>query len=152
MKLLSLSRGLLAPSRINSSRSCSSGFICFPSRLVSSLSFHYIVSGAILPNSQPQFMSVNDDEGGGEGDDEAIDRVDDGLGPAASSSSSSSSHVAIGVSFSQPPCEEDLLENTLWPETAKLYGHPYEICALTANYHGLRIFFAFVSAILHCCD
>ncbi|EDQ90881.1 uncharacterized protein MONBRDRAFT_31734 [Monosiga brevicollis MX1] len=31
-----------------------------------------------------------------------------------------------------PPLEEDLIQNTLWPESAKLYGHGYEILAVGA--------------------
>jgi len=33
-----------------------------------------------------------------------------------------------------PPFEEHLLVNTLWAETEKLYGHPYEIFCLAANH------------------
>ena len=32
-----------------------------------------------------------------------------------------------------PPYEEDLLQNTLWPETQKLYGHGYELFALASD-------------------
>ena len=38
--------------------------------------------------------------------------------------------------FSAPPTEEDLLQNTLWPEGQKLYGHGYEIFTLAANPEG----------------
>lgn len=32
-----------------------------------------------------------------------------------------------------PPTEETLLQNTLWPEVHKLYGHGYELFALAAD-------------------
>ena len=35
--------------------------------------------------------------------------------------------------ISEPPTEEDLLQNTLWPEVQKLYGHGYEIFALAGH-------------------
>jgi len=35
-----------------------------------------------------------------------------------------------------PPTEETLMQNTLWPEMQKLYGHGYEIYALAATSDG----------------
>lgn len=35
-----------------------------------------------------------------------------------------------------PPTEENLMQNTLWPEMQKLYGHGYEIYALAATTDG----------------
>ena len=35
--------------------------------------------------------------------------------------------------FDQPPKEESLLTNTLWPETQKIYGHGYELYAVAVN-------------------
>lgn len=35
--------------------------------------------------------------------------------------------------FNEPPKEESLLSNTLWPEIQKIYGHGYEIYALSIN-------------------
>ena len=40
------------------------------------------------------------------------------------------------VGISEPPTEENLLQNTLWPEVQKLYGHGYEIFALAARHDG----------------
>jgi elongator complex protein 2 len=38
--------------------------------------------------------------------------------------------------ISEPPTEENLLQNTLWPEVQKLYGHGYEVFALAARNDG----------------
>ncbi|KAF5281600.1 hypothetical protein FQR65_LT02920 [Abscondita terminalis] len=40
------------------------------------------------------------------------------------------------VQLISPPTEETLLQNTLWPEIQKLYGHGYEIYALAASFDG----------------
>lgn len=38
-----------------------------------------------------------------------------------------------GLCFAAPPTEETLLQNTLWPEVQKLYGHGYELFSLAAD-------------------
>lgn len=40
------------------------------------------------------------------------------------------------VLISEPPTEENLVQNTLWPEVHKLYGHGYELFALAARHDG----------------
>lgn len=42
----------------------------------------------------------------------------------------------VPIHLTQPPTEETLMQNTLWPENQKLYGHGYEIYAITATSDG----------------
>ncbi|KNE58529.1 hypothetical protein AMAG_04096 [Allomyces macrogynus ATCC 38327] len=41
--------------------------------------------------------------------------------------------TAAPTDFTAPPLEERLLQDTLWPETEKLYGHAFEITAVAAT-------------------
>eukprot|EP01135_Chromosphaera_perkinsii_P005194 Nk52_evm12s322 gene=Nk52_evmTU12s322 len=41
-----------------------------------------------------------------------------------------------GEVIEEPPLEEYLLQNTLWPETQKLYGHGYEMVCVTGSHDG----------------
>ncbi|XP_055626523.1 elongator complex protein 2 [Toxorhynchites rutilus septentrionalis] len=45
-------------------------------------------------------------------------------------------HYFTPASMETPPTEETLMQNTLWPEMQKLYGHGYEIYALAATSNG----------------
>ncbi|XP_063239821.1 elongator complex protein 2 [Bacillus rossius redtenbacheri] len=42
----------------------------------------------------------------------------------------------VPAELTEPPTEEDLVQNTLWPEVQKLYGHGYELYALAARADG----------------
>ena len=48
--------------------------------------------------------------------------------------------ISVGNdSFNHPPFEDQLSRLTLWPEREKLYGHGYEISAVTASYDGFIV-------------
>ncbi|KAI8898291.1 WD40-repeat-containing domain protein [Globomyces pollinis-pini] len=47
--------------------------------------------------------------------------------------------ASLSSALTQPPFEEHLLSNTLWPETQKLYGHGYEIIATAASKDGSMV-------------
>lgn len=45
-------------------------------------------------------------------------------------------HYFVPIKLESPPAEETLMQNTLWPEMQKLYGHGYEIYALASTRDG----------------
>lgn len=45
-------------------------------------------------------------------------------------------HYFSPVSMDRPPAEETLMQNTLWPEVQKLYGHGNELYAVAASPDG----------------
>ena len=49
------------------------------------------------------------------------------------------SYCSFFVHDSEPPVENHLLQNTLWPETQKLYGHGYEIFCVDCSPNGKYI-------------
>jgi elongator complex protein 2 len=68
------------------------------------------------------------------GDDENEDD-----GPNGGEDASRAAARPLSETPSHPPLEEDLLQNTLWPETQKLYGHGFELLAITANHAGTLV-------------
>ncbi|KAH8405971.1 hypothetical protein KR215_001002 [Drosophila sulfurigaster] len=45
----------------------------------------------------------------------------------------------VPITLQTPPQEETLMQNTLWPELQKLYGHGYELYALAATPDGTML-------------
>ena len=42
-------------------------------------------------------------------------------------------HYFTAEALDRPPAEESLVQNTLWPEEHKLYGHGYELFCLAVS-------------------
>ena len=40
------------------------------------------------------------------------------------------------INITEPPVEDALMSNTLWPESQKLYGHAFEIYSMAASHKG----------------
>ena len=81
------------------------------------LSNKAIFEGQTNLSEDPAFK-IQDDEEGGFGDEEPQQME------------------LKAIVLEQPPFEEHLLQNTLWAEIEKLYGHPYEIFSLASDRSG----------------
>ncbi|KAK4875944.1 hypothetical protein RN001_012366 [Aquatica leii] len=66
------------------------------------------------------------------------DNIDQAIPKSAKETYSEESYFKA-VELLAPPTEETLLQNTLWPEIQKLYGHGYEIYSLAASSDGLYL-------------
>uniref|UniRef100_A0A3B4BI07 Elongator complex protein 2 n=1 Tax=Periophthalmus magnuspinnatus TaxID=409849 RepID=A0A3B4BI07_9GOBI len=53
--------------------------------------------------------------------------------------SSASFYIIASSKFIKPPPEDHLLQNTLWPEVQKLYGHGFEMFCLAADSGGTLV-------------
>ncbi|KAJ4331275.1 Elongator subunit elp2 [Didymella glomerata] len=79
----------------------------------------------VLGLSNKAIQAVGDDEPVDDGEEDEREAVD----PASIIKKSA-------LEFSHPPFEDHLARHLLWPETEKLYGHGYEISAVTVSRDG----------------
>ncbi|BFG04087.1 probable elongator complex protein 2 [Drosophila madeirensis] len=66
----------------------------------------------------------------------AVYKVEPDSGEAAKAKNEYPDNYFVPITLETPPQEETLMQNTLWPELQKLYGHGYEIFALAASADG----------------
>eukprot|EP00127_Corallochytrium_limacisporum_P000314 Clim_evm9s11 gene=Clim_evmTU9s11 len=70
--------------------------------------------------------------------DENDEQIDESKNTSITNAGDFSAEDPAGSHFTykelkEPPLEEHLIQNTLWAETSKLYGHGYELVALAAS-------------------
>ena len=80
--------------------------------------------GVIIDNKAPR---VGEDEGGNFGNPDSFDPT------GILSNTRKAKNVGI---IKEPPVEDSLMTQTLWPESQKLYGHAFEIFCITASHKG----------------
>ena len=68
-----------------------------------------------------------------------INNYDDEFGAAEEESGLNANTGPANLVLDAPPSEEFLIAYSLFPETEKLYGHPYEILAIASNNSGNRL-------------
>lgn len=59
-----------------------------------------------------------------------FDEDEGGPAPEEAEVTEEEEHLSSKIDFLAPPHEDYLVKHTLWPEMAKLYGHPHEIYTL----------------------
>jgi elongator complex protein 2 len=79
----------------------------------------------VLGLSNKAIQAVNDDQ-----------LVMDGIGGAQEVVDPNHVVYSSNLDLDHPPLEDHLARHTLWPEREKLYGHGYEISAVTTSYDG----------------
>uniref|UniRef100_A0AC35UD48 Elongator complex protein 2 n=1 Tax=Rhabditophanes sp. KR3021 TaxID=114890 RepID=A0AC35UD48_9BILA len=88
-----------------------------------------------LSNKAMEAGDMNEDVAGMEqdGDSNPVPKANDAFG------SEMASFISIPKNLTQLPTEDYLMQNSLWPEIYKLYGHGYEVFAVDSSPDGKLI-------------